>query len=89
MSNLNRAYRRAVKQRETVDTASKFMDIVLKCVTVALHDELGLGKTRIKRVNEAWNRRLVEFQEDAEAQAEFAMHRLDQECRKIMGDIKE
>lgn len=86
MSNLNRAYRRAAKQRETVDTASKFMDIVLKCVTVALHDELGLGKTRIKRANEAWNRRLMEFQGDAEAQAEFAMHRLDREYQKIMGD---
>lgn len=86
MSNLNRAYRRAVKQRETVDTASKFMDIVLKCVTVALHDELGLGKTRIKRADDAWNRRLMEFQGDAEAQAEFAMHRLDREYQKIMGD---
>ena len=86
MGNLNRAYRRAAAQRETVDTASKFMDIVLKCVTVALHDELGLGKTRIKRANEAWNRRLMEFQGDAEAQAEFAMHRLDREYQKIMGD---
>jgi len=86
--------RREAQRKQMIEAGKEIAQVVkeetaedlLKLVVIALNDEFGLGRDRLKRLADTLHRVTEDWYGMAEADVQYARVKLDQRIKQIFGD---